>query len=262
MRRLVGRIAQTFSVIIPVKVAVRLPADIVQQSRLALAEGVLAHDHDAPVERQRLRHGGSVAKEHGLRHIALQHPLVGDTASAQGLIEGDVKVFQHLPHPQKLGFLGRIPARDHHSPETLQGIFLIFGEKLVTAVQLAQVADVGEQFGVVGHVLVHIVEVGQDGLPQRHEIVETLRFAPPCLADVGITPPQYVQQLDLIATPKGSEPGEQIADGHYVGREDRAAAALSQIFLEEKRRTPRREHEQALPQIHITLCGINLGYLI
>ncbi len=200
--------------------------------------------------------------QYALCHFPLQHPFVCDAFPGEALPERGIQIEKYLPHTQELFFLLRALILYDYAPELLQGIFLVFIQKIIAGIQLPQIFDVGKELGRIGHIFVHIAEICNHGLAQRDKAVKTLKLTAAPAAYPGIHLPEDVDELYLVSSAVRTEPGKKVAYGYDVGRKHRNAAALPQIFLEKERRAAAGKHKQAAAQIRVLLGRVGLCNLI
>ena len=117
--------------------------------------------------------------------------------------------------------------------EKLAKYGFLFVRQVRQVVQFVDVPDVGKHLVGIGHVLVYVVEVGQQQLSPAVEVVKGLVDA--CHPDETFI--QVAYQLYLVAHGSCGVVAEQLADGH-VGRAPHGSPGLSGQALAEEERCP------------------------
>ena len=113
--------------------------------------------------------------------------------------------------------------------ESFQDALLLLAQ-IGHVVELVQVAQIGKHLVGIGHVLVYIVEVGQQQLPPAVEVVE-------CLVDARLSREalvQFAHQLDGVGHYALRVVAEQVTDGD-IGRAPHGLASLARnMFTQEE----------------------------
>ena len=114
--------------------------------------------------------------------------------------------------------------------ESAQNLTLLVGEE-GAVVHLVQVGDVGQHLVGIGHLLVDVVEVGQQQLSPAIEMIQRL-------VDTRHRRERLVQlahQLDGVGHTTFGILAEQVADGGVGGAPDGLASLAHQVLIEEQR---------------------------
>ncbi len=172
------------------------------------------------------------------RHAAVERALVGQSVGGHRVVDSPVNGQQCLPHGQELPFHGRIVLRREIAEEVAEHALLLLVERSggFECLDVAQVAE--EAFGV-GHVLVHVVEVGQQPFAPPVEKVERV-VAVRLLAVDAV---QAADGLDRVGHAERRESAEEFADGVVGWCPYGAVASGGQVIVQEKAGALVREYD-------------------
>ena len=162
-------------------------------------------------------------------HFAEEHALVGQLLTTQSLPIVVVDVFEMVPEFQKSFFQLAVVVGTEILEELLECLDLLC-RQIRSVVKLMVIAEVGKHLVGVGHILVEVVEVGQQQLSPSVEVVE-------CLVDArleGETPMEVGYQFDGVGNLQFRLLFKQFADGQVGWAPDGSARPSRQILVQEE----------------------------
>ena len=104
--------------------------------------------------------------------ISVQHPFVGDALLHQSLAEALIDMAEGVPNGDELFLQGGTFLDGEIVEELLDGFFLFLVDEGVVVHQGTQVLQVGKEVMGIDHILVGIIEVGQQQFSPEIEVIQ------------------------------------------------------------------------------------------
>ena len=231
LRDVVARLvlADVIVVEVPVEVGLALLPEPTEEHLLHLLQQIKA-DEDVVVVFERDAFIGS--------HLAVESTFVGELLCFETLIESVVDVADVAPELEEsllqfaVMLFGEVAeeATDHLS---------LFLRQIGYVVEFVDVAEIGEDTFGGGHILVDVVEVGEQQLPPAVEVVERLVVA----RTGGEAAMQVAHQFDGVCNLAVAMAAEQFTDGDVGRTPYRTSSQTCQVLVEEERGTLVREND-------------------
>ena len=188
--------------------------------------------------------------------ITVEHAFISDALLTQTGSELGIYVSENVPQGRETLFEFGGVFYGEMMEKLADGLLLAFFQKFIMVRQVVQVFQVAEQGVSVRHVLVCIVEIGNQHFAPEIELVECF------LAAGGVT--EYLvkvaYQFDGITCFQTGRFAEQFADAEIGRRPYRASGFPGQIFVEEKAGTLVWENHSHVCQVAPGLLEKIPGY--
>ena len=163
-------------------------------------------------------------------HLSVEGTLVGESLVGELGVEGVVDVADTAPQTEKALFEFAVVVVGEVAKETLYEPALLVGE-IGDVVELVDVAEVGEDAVGWTHVLVEVVEVGEQQLAPPVEVVEGLVDA----RAAGEALVELADEQDWVCNLEPGVATEEVADGDIGGTPQRTACLTGEVVVEEQR---------------------------
>ena len=222
-RLVVGVVGGVVAVEIPVETGASLAGETAEEGLLYLLQEVEANE-DVLL----------VAECEGvvLGHLPVEGSLVGESLLGQAAVVGVVDVAETAPQLEETALQLAFSVVGEVAEELPQQVFLLVGQ-IGDVVELVKIAEVGEHFVGIGHVLVDVVEVAQQKLSPSVEMVERL-------VDAGGLDEHLVQVahlLDGVGNDQFAMLAKEVADGDVGRAPYRAGGQSRETVVHEERGT-------------------------
>ena len=177
---------------------------------------------------------GVVVEGDGLvfNHLTVEGTLVGESLCSELFVEGVVDIPDAAPQTEEpllefaVVFVGEI------AEEALYEFALLIGE-IRHIIEFVDVTQVGEDAVGRTHVLVEVVEVGEQQLAPAIEVVERLVDA----RASGEALVEFADEQDGVGDLEFGVAAEEVADGDIGGTPQRTACQTGKVVVEEQRGT-------------------------
>ena len=165
-----------------------------------------------------------------LGHLAVECALVGQSLFGKALVVGGIDVVETVPELQETFLEDGVLVGREIAEELGQQLLLFFIE-VGDVVHRVDVAQVGKHLVGNGHVLVDVIEIGQQQLAPSIEMVERLVYARYRREDFV----KVADEFDGVGNGQRAVLAEEVADGDVAGTPYRFVNQVGQLLVHEQR---------------------------
>ena len=173
------------------------------------------------------------------RHLTVEGTLIGQLLRCQLCVELVIDITNMTPEAQEPFLELRVMRLGEITEEAFDHLLLLGGE-IGAVVELMDITDIRQYLICWRHVLIQVVEVGQQQLPPAIEMVEGLVDTRTGREHLM----QLTDQQDGVCHLEVGMRAEQVADGDIGRTPDRLACQTGKVLVEEQRCTLVGEHHR------------------